>query len=128
MLGKLAQACLFLFLISIPPLLALADPRLSKATREDSFSFTASGDFAATPDTDAELELIAKMHGSFHLALGDLSYGRIQPESAWSDYVKEKVGADFPFVLISGNHESDGLNGLIDNFSKGLPDKIGVTE
>jgi PKD repeat protein len=60
----------------------------------------------------------------FNLALGDLSYGATGTESTWCDLVKSKVGSDLPFELITGNHESDGLNGLIDNFAACLPNKL----
>ena len=66
---------------------------------------------------------------AFHLALGDMSYANITPESAWCDYVKSIVGVDFRFQLIAGNHEDEpgDPDGFIDNFASCLPDRLGST-
>jgi hypothetical protein len=86
------------------------------------------GDFGATNNTSAVLSTIAASGASFHLALGDLSYGALRPESNWCDYVKSRVGSTFPFELISGNHDSGQIayEGNINNFAACLPDKIGT--
>ena len=60
---------------------------------------------------------------NFALALGDLSYAQISPESAWCSYVQQNVGS-LPFELLAGNHESDGAQGLIDNFAQCLPNEM----
>jgi len=75
----------------------------------DTLTFTAVGDFGASDNTAAVLDTIAASGASFHLALGDLSYGDLRPESNWCDFVKSHVGSEFPFELIAGNHDS-GLN------------------
>jgi hypothetical protein len=68
----------------------------------------------------------ANTGSSFNLALGDLSYGILQPETAWCNYVKARVGDTFPFQLVAGNHEDDTPAGYnIDNFARCLPDRIG---
>ena len=91
-----------------------------------SFTFTAAGDHGGVSDTTASLDLIATSGASFHLALGDLSYSHLTPESAWCDYVKSRVGATFPFMVVAGNHEDDvGADGHINNFAQCLPDRIG---
>ena len=59
-----------------------------------------------------------------HLALGDLSYGVTGQEQAWCDLVVDGVGGGFPFELIAGNHESDGNNGNINDFSACLPNQL----
>lgn len=90
------------------------------------FAFTAAGDISANSNTIATLDLIASSGSNFHLALGDLSYDQIVPELAWCDYVKSHVGANFPFELVSGNHEDDTrTDGFIDNFAACLPDRLG---
>ncbi len=88
--------------------------------------FTAAGDYNGTPDTTAVLTGTAAAAPDLNLALGDFAYGSTgNNEQAWCDYVVSKVGAGFPFELISGNHESDGtLNGNINNFSSCLPNQL----
>src|SRR5437588_1778830 len=92
-----------------------------------SFGFGASGDFSATSNTDATLNLIGSSGLAFHLALGDLSYANLTPESYWCSYVHSHVGSTFPFELIAGNHDSAGSDqqGYIDNFAACLPDRLG---
>ena len=87
-------------------------------------SFTASGDFAATANTTAVLDAVAASGSQFHLALGDLSYGATGQEQAWCDLVTSRLGAGFPFELLSGNHESNGQNGHINDFSACLPNQL----
>src|SRR5437763_11825544 len=93
-----------------------------------SSSFTAGGDIGGNSNTSTTLDLIAQSGSQFHLALGDLSYDEISPESKWCSYVQSRVGSTFPFELISGNHEDGGevQNGLIDNFTQCLPDRLGA--
>jgi PKD repeat protein len=86
--------------------------------------FTAAGDFGATEDTAVVLTKSAFLSPDFTLALGDLSYGAPGGEQAWCDFVTSKVGADFPFQLIAGNHESDGRDGNINDFSACLPNRL----
>jgi PKD repeat protein len=86
--------------------------------------FTAAGDFAATEDAAAVLTKSASLSPDFTLALGDLSYGAPGGEQAWCDFVTGKVGTGFPFELISGNHESDGRDGNINDFAACLPNRL----
>src|SRR6266852_7174133 len=118
---------IFILLLSIPlffinritPLLKAAGP---------SFSFTAGGDIGGNSSSSKTLGLIAQSGSNFHLAIGDLSYSEITPESAWCSYVQSRVGSTFQFELISGNHEDGGevQDGLIDNFTQCLPDRLGA--
>jgi hypothetical protein len=57
--------------------------------------------------------------------MGDFSYNEVTPESAWCNFVKSRVGSNFPFELIAGNHEDDGPHGLVSKFDDCLPDRIG---
>lgn len=86
--------------------------------------FTASGDIAARAQSAATLSQIASLKPDLHLALGDLSYGATGAEQTWCDFVTTRVGAGFPFELLAGNHESNGLNGNINDFSACLPNQL----
>ena len=116
-------------IISLFPLLLFSNPSTTPTqSAADTITFTAVGDFGATNNTSAVLNTIATSGSSFHLALGDLSYGALRPESSWCDYVKSRVGPTFPFELISGNHDSGQIasEGNINNFVTCLPDRIGT--
>lgn len=96
------------------------------SAQASSFSFTAVGDLGGTTNTDGVLTGIANAGANFQLTLGDLSYGSYAPETAWCSYVQSKVGATFPFELVSGNHDMDAQpTGHINNFAACLPDRIG---
>ena len=92
-----------------------------------SFSFGASGDIGETAASAATLTRLAASGSEFFLALGDLSYtGSVGTETAWCDFVKARVGPTYPFEILSGNHEDNGPNGLIDNYVACLPDRLGT--
>lgn len=86
--------------------------------------FSASGDFGSTANTAATLAGIASSGSQLHLVLGDLSYAQTGAEHTWCDYVTARTGGGFPFELVSGNHESNGLNGNINDFSACLPNQL----
>ena len=94
-----------------------------------SFVFGAAGDFGANSKTAASLTALAGAGTNFFVALGDLSYDEVTPESAWCDFVKQRVGANYPFELLVGNHEwlSTGPDGFIDTYAGCLPDRLGVS-
>ncbi len=102
--------------------LASAGPRVQAA--QGSVHLTASGDFGTTTNTTRVLDAIGASPADLHLALGDLSYGATGAEQAWCDYVTSRVGAGFAFELVAGNHESDGENGNINDFSACLPNQL----
>jgi hypothetical protein len=89
------------------------------------FSFGVTGDLGANSNTSAVLTRAGSSGLSFFVALGDFSYSEVKPESAWCNFVKNRVGSSFPFELVSGNHEDDGPDGLVSNFKNCLPDRIG---
>src|SRR5260221_11933463 len=130
--AKRTQKYLFYFMLililSIPLFVANRIISRVKADSSTSFSFTAGGDIGGNANSSTTLDLIAQSGASFHLAIGDLSYSEITPESKWCSYVQSRVGSTFPFELISGNHEDEGegQNGLIDNFVQCLPDRLGA--
>src|SRR5688572_2316975 len=68
-----------------------------------SFKIAASGDFGVNNNTSATLTAIKNGNLSFTVALGDLSYGQLTPETAWCDYVKSILGSTYPFELVGGN-------------------------
>jgi PKD repeat protein len=88
-----------------------------------SLHFTAAGVYDATASTTTVLNGMKAAAPDLNLALGDLAYASSN-EYTWCDFVKSKVGNGFPFELISGNHESYGLNGSINNFSACLPNQL----
>lgn len=91
---------------------------------EPSLQFTTSADFSASTAARAVLDGISDATTDLTLALGDLSYGTAGAEQAWCDLVTSRVGAGYPFELLAGNHESDGLNGNINDFSACLPNQL----
>lgn len=97
-------------------------PRI--ADTAESVRFTASGDFSSSAAARSVFAGIAEADSDLHLAIGDLSYGDAGKEAEWCDLVTAGVGAGFPFQLISGNHESSGQNGNINDFSACLPNQL----
>ncbi|MGY1741710.1 MULTISPECIES: metallophosphoesterase [unclassified Blastococcus] len=85
---------------------------------------TAAGDFGASGNTRAVLAGMAAQQPDLALALGDLSYGLTGQEQSWCDLVTSSLGAGFPFELLAGNHESNGQNGNINDFSACLPNQL----
>ena len=94
-----------------------------------SFVFGAAGDLGANSATAASLNALAGAGTNFFVTLGDLSYDQVTPESAWCNYVKQRVGASYPFELHVGNHEwkTSGPDGFIDTYAGCLPDRLGAS-
>lgn len=86
--------------------------------------FTAVGDFGQGAATGAVLSSIGAMNRDLTLALGDLSYGVTGQEESWCDFVKARVPSGHAFELLAGNHESNGQNGNINDFSACLPNQL----
>jgi hypothetical protein len=95
------------------------------------FSFAAAGDHGANSKAAASLAALDTSGASFYLALGDLDYGQTPTDAAWCDYVKARLptlGPNFPFELVSGNHEEQGgTDGYILDHAACLPDRMGST-
>ncbi len=102
---------------------ALASSPVPQAAAASSVHFTAAGDFGSSANATGVLAGMGAADPDFHVALGDLSYGPDGGEQAWCDFVHSQVGST-PFELITGNHESNGLNGNIDNFTACLPNGL----
>ena len=86
--------------------------------------FAAVGDFGSNNNTNAVLTAMDAAAPDLALALGDLSYGGPGSEQGWCDRVTTRMGAGFPFELIAGNHESNGQDGNINDFSACLPNQL----
>lgn len=117
-LALLAAVGLVLAAVGLP--LQTATSEVSAQTVD----FTASGDFSSSSAAGAVLTDIKASGSDFHLALGDLSYGTTGAEETWCSFVTSRVGAGFPFELVAGNHESNGQNGHINDFSACLPNQL----
>ncbi|WP_457947275.1 metallophosphoesterase [Pseudarthrobacter sp. alpha12b] len=85
--------------------------------------FTASGDVGMGGGARSVLDVVARLKPDFNVALGDFSY-KAGAEQDFCRMVARKLGADFPYELITGNHESDGHDGQIENFAECLPNKL----
>lgn len=118
---------LCLFIISLG-FAWVGDFDTSVYAQSSSFSFAAGGDIGVGKRSEATLRAIPGSGAAFYIALGDLSYGNLYPESLWCDYVKGYAGATFPFELIAGNHEDGDVTaeGFIDNFAACLPHRLGA--
>ncbi len=79
---------------------------------------TFTGDYGANEHSRKVLKRIGAVAPDVHFAMGDLSYGELS-EPAWCEMVKGYVKS--PFLIVPGNHESDGYQGDIVNFAKCLP-------
>ncbi len=97
---------------------------VSAAPQPGRVHFSAVGDFAQTANTTGVLNAIKASGSDFTMTLGDMSYGVTGEEQVWCDYVTDKVGAGYPFELLAGNHESNGINGNINDFSSCLPNQL----
>ena len=87
--------------------------------------FAAGGDIGATKETTATLEMVRRRNPDFFLALGDLSYNDVKPESVWCDYMIANLGSEIPIELVVGNHEDDDRkDGWIGAFADCLPDRL----
>jgi PKD repeat protein len=105
-------------------LLLMLGTHVSAAPQPGRVHFTAAGDFSASTNAGLVLDAIDTVDSDLTLALGDLSYGATGQEQAWCDFVTTRVGAGYPFELLAGNHESNGQNGNINDFSACLPNQL----
>jgi hypothetical protein len=85
--------------------------------------FTAQGDIGLSTGAREVLDTINGLAPELNLALGDFSYeaGR---EQEFCGMVTGKLGGDFPYQVVTGNHESDGHDGDIANIVNCLPNKL----
>lgn len=101
-----------------------APPGPSPAPIEgSSVHFTAQGDTGVGTGARKVLDVIAQIKPQLNLALGDYTY-KAGIEQQFCDLVTEKLGAGFPYEVVTGNHESDGHDGDIANIVKCLPNRL----
>ncbi|MCL3859613.1 PKD domain-containing protein [Actinotalea sp. K2] len=110
--------------VSVFALAGVGTGLVPMAATADEVHFTAVGDYAAGANTSAVLNRIDALGPDLNLALGDLSYASSPSEDAWCEYVTSHVGAGFAFQLLAGNHESNGMDGNINDFSACLPNQL----
>lgn len=101
--------------------------------QENVVTFTIAGDYGANGAVSGVLDKIAAAKPDLHLAIGDLSYGQLTPESAWCAYIRTHVGSALPFEILAGNHEDHDpymdsgkrdYPGDIDKFAACMPNLI----
>jgi hypothetical protein len=101
------------------------------AQQAASVTFSAAGDHGANASVLASLATLDQSGSQFYLALGDMDYDEVQPDSAWCEYMLAglpTLGPTFPLQLIVGNHEAqNGEDGYIMNHAACLPDRMGST-
>ena len=86
--------------------------------------FSALGDISSSSNASGVLDAVAALDADLTFAVGDLSYGPTGQEQAWCDFVTSRLGAGYPFELLAGNHESNGQNGNVNDFSACLPNQL----
>lgn len=121
----LAALCVFLIACEPGPQAVQPAPSLPSLSSPAAASvhFTAQGDIGVGDGARKVLDLIKGLGPQLNIALGDFAY-RPGIEGQFCDMVKGTLGADFPYELITGNHESDGSDGDIDNFAACLPNRL----
>jgi len=92
-----------------------------------SFRFAAGGDMGYSPEADGTLRALAASGAEFALHFGDMAYDQMQPEPAWCRFVQERVGAAFPYELVTGGHDLNEGQGSIDKYAACLPDRLHST-
>jgi len=105
-------------------LVLVAGSQSTAAPLPDRVEFTAVGDFSSSSQAASVMTAIKDSGSDLTMALGDLSYGTTGQEQTWCDFVTSRVGTGYPFELLSGNHESNGQNGNINDFSACLPNQL----
>lgn len=90
----------------------------------EKFTFSAAGDFSSSENAGQVLTSIGKSGSNFTLGLGDLGYGGNGTEKEWCDFVKTRVGSDYPFEIVAGNHDDGTKDGDIHEYSKCLPNRL----
>jgi len=92
-------------------------------TSGSSVHFTAQGDIGLGAEARQVLDTVAGLRPQLNLALGDLPY-EAGIDREFCDMVKGKLGEDFPYEVLTGNHESDGRDGDIENIVNCLPNRL----
>jgi hypothetical protein len=116
------------------PATAPAAPPARAAAAAASFSFGGGGDMGYSPDAQATLDQMAASGLDFSLHFGDMAYDMIYPETAWCDFVKKTLPANFPYEIVAGGHDLGTGPGpkaqyrtLIDKYTQCMPDQMAST-
>jgi hypothetical protein len=105
------------------PSTSSSPPSPSQPGPSGTVHFTAQGDVGIGSGAKKVLDAIAELKPQLNLALGDLGY-ESGIEEQFCDMVTGKLGTDLPYQLVTGNHESDGHEGDIENYIRCLPNKL----
>jgi hypothetical protein len=89
----------------------------------ESVHFTAQGDIGVSTGAKKVLDVVAGLAPQLNLTLGDFAY-KAGLEQQFCDMVTARLGEDFPYQLVTGNHESDGHDGDIEKYVQCLPNKL----
>ena len=89
----------------------------------ESVHFTAQGDIGVGSGAKKVLDVVAGLNPHLNLTLGDFAY-KAGLEQQFCDMVTARLGEDFPYQLVTGNHESDGHDGDIEKYVQCLPNKL----
>ncbi|HEV7864541.1 MAG TPA: metallophosphoesterase, partial [Acidimicrobiia bacterium] len=101
-----------------------------------SFAFAAGGDMGCSPDAAATLEGIHAAGVDFAIHFGDMAYDQAPApyETTWCNFVKDRLGASFPYEVVTGGHDLDEgptkgaqYEGSIDKYTSCVPDRMGST-
>lgn len=117
--GFVALLCLGLVVLAQTGLSTAAGPT------PDHVRFAAVGDMGqSNATTGPVLTALGQEDPDATFIVGDLSYAATGTEQAWCDFVTTRIGTGKAFELLAGNHESNGLNGNINDFSACLPNQL----
>jgi hypothetical protein len=98
-------------------------PPPGPGTGGTSVHFTAQGDIGVKKSSKQVLDTISGLHPQFNLALGDFTY-KAGIEQQFCDMVKGRLGRDFPYEVLTGNHDSEGTDGDIAKIVSCLPNRL----
>lgn len=103
---------------------APSGPRPTSApSAGETVHFTAQGDIGISSGAKKVLDVVAGLKPQFNLALGDFAY-KAGFEQEFCDMVTGRLGGEFPYQLVTGNHESDGRDGDIGKYVQCLPNRL----
>ena len=97
---------------------------MSRSEAATTVHFGFAGDTGGNSRTSAVVAAARNAGVDAFFNLGDMSYNQVTPESAWCSLINASAGT-MPYELVTGNHEDNGPDGLIDNFASCLPDRTG---
>jgi 3',5'-cyclic AMP phosphodiesterase CpdA len=107
---------------AVAPVPELPAPPARASGGSGSVRITAVGDYDDLEETTGPvLEALGEADPDVHLALGDFSYDEPGAEQEWCDFVSTRVGPDFPFLLLAGNHDTASMDGYTECLPSTVP-------